>query len=86
MNRDWINSPRINAEYEKGAKEFIQFAQRYDGRSDDEMKFRCPCVNCLSRRKLNATQVREHIICDGFLRIYTIWSWHGELIDFLTIS
>ena len=50
------------------------------------MKFRCPCVNCLNERKLNATQVREHLICDGFLRSYTIWTWHDELIDFPTIS
>jgi len=60
--------------------------QRYEGRSDDEVKFRCPCVNCLNERKLNATQVREHLICDGFLRSYTIWTWHGELIDFPTVS
>ena len=46
------------------------------------MKFSCPCVNYLNGRKLNATQVREHLICDGFLKSYTIWIWHGELIDF----
>ena len=50
------------------------------------MKFRCPCVNCLNARKLNATVIREHLICDGFLPSYTIWTWHGELIDFPTIS
>ena len=72
MDRDWINLPRISAEYENGVEEFIKFMQHYEGRSDDEEKFRCPCVNYLNGRKLNATQVREHIICDGFLRIYTI--------------
>jgi len=60
--------------------------QRYEGRSDDEVKFRCPCVNCLNGRKLNATQVREHLICDSFLRSYTIWTWHDELIDIPIIS
>ena len=50
------------------------------------MKFRCPCVNCLNGRKLNATQVREHLICDGFLKSYTIWTWNGELIDIPTVS
>jgi len=50
------------------------------------VKFRCPCVNFLIGRKLNATQVREHLICDGFLRSYTIWTWHGELIDIPTVS
>ena len=86
MDRDWIYLPRISVEYEKGVEEFIQFAQRYEGRSDDEVKFRCPCVNCLNARKLNATAIREHLICDGFLPSYTIWTWHGELIDFPTVS
>ena len=35
---------------------------------------------------MNATQVREHLICDGFLRSYTIWTWHGELIHIPTVS
>jgi len=86
MDRDWISLPRISAEYENEVEEFIKFAQRYEGRSDDEMKFRCPCVNCLNGRKLNATQVREHLICDGFLKSYTIWTWHSKLINFPTVS
>jgi len=45
MDQSWIDSPCINVEYEKGVEEFIQFVQRYEGRSDDEVKFRCPCVN-----------------------------------------
>jgi len=28
MDRDWINLPRINAEYENGVEEFIKFMQR----------------------------------------------------------
>ncbi|WVZ24161.1 hypothetical protein V8G54_002705 [Vigna mungo] len=86
MDRNWINLPRISAEYERGVEEFIQFAQRNEGRSDDEVKFRCPCVNCLNGRKLNATQIREHLICDGFLRCYTTWIWHGEEMHFPTDS
>ena len=86
MDRYWINLPRISIEYENEVEEFIKFAQRYEGRNDDEVKFRCPCVNCLNERKLNATQVREHLICDGFLRSYTIWTWHGELIHIPTVS
>ena len=48
MDRDWINLPCIRAEYENGVEEFIKFAQRYEGRSDDKVKFGCPCVNCLN--------------------------------------
>jgi len=28
------------------------------------------------------SQVMEHLICDGFLRSYKIWTWHSELIYF----
>ena len=28
MDRDWIDLPHINVEYEKGVEEFIQFVQR----------------------------------------------------------
>jgi len=50
------------------------------------MKFRCPYVNCLNGRKLNAIGIKEHLICDDFLQSYTKWTWHDELIDFSTIS
>jgi len=86
IDREWIYSPRIIDEYEKEVEEFIQFAQCNKGRNDDEVKFRCPCVNCLNVRKLNATEIREYLICDAFLPSYTIWTWHDKLIDFPTIS
>jgi len=41
IDRDWIHSSRINAKYERGVEEFIQFAQCNESRSDDEVKFRC---------------------------------------------
>jgi len=49
------------------------------------VKFRCPCVNCLNKRKLNATTSREYLSCDGFLRSCTTWIWHDKLIDFPTV-
>ena len=86
MDRDLINSPPTSVEYENGVEQFIQFAQRYEGKSDDEVKLRCPCVNCLNGRSLNATQVKEHLICDGFFRSYTIWTWHDKLISIPIVS
>jgi len=35
---------------------------------------------------LNAIEIREHLICDGFLRGYSISKWHNKLIDFQTTS
>jgi len=25
--------------------------------------------------------MREHLLCDGFLRSYKTWTWHGELLN-----
>ena len=86
MDRDWIYSSHISVEYQKGVEKFIQFVQRHKGRSDDEVKLRCPCVNCWNARKLNATEMKENLIYDAFLPSYTIWTWHDELIDFQIVS
>ena len=81
IDRSWINLPRISDEYAKGVEAFLQFAQRNICATVDGGKIRCPCVNCLNGRKLNVDKIREHLICDGFLKNYTTWTWHGELID-----
>ena len=46
----------------------------------DEVKFRCSYVNCLNERKLYATKIKEHLLCDEFLQNYTTWIWHDELL------
>ena len=36
--------------------------------------------------KIECNWSTEHLIYDGFLRSYTIWTWHDELIDFPNVS
>jgi len=86
MYWDWINSTHISVEYERWIQEIMQFAQHNIGSSVDGVKFKCPCVSCLNGRRLNATEIREHLICDGFLQNFTIWTWHGELFDIVSMS
>ena len=87
MDRSWINAVRISDEYERGVEEFIQFAQRNAIISGhDGAKIRCPCVNCLNGRILDVNIMREHLLCDGFLRSYTTWTWHGELLNLPRVS
>jgi len=87
MDRNWINVVRISDEYERGVEEFIQFAQRNANNSSlDGAKIRCPCVNCLNGRILDVKIVREHLLCDGFLRSNTTWTWHGELLNLPHVS
>jgi len=68
MDRNWINYLRISDEYERGVKEFIQFAQRNTINSGhDGAKIRCSCVNSLNGRILDVKIMRDHLLCDVFL-------------------
>jgi len=79
MDQNWINSVCISDEYKRGVEEFIQFAQRNaNNNGHDGAKIRCLCVNCLNGRILDVKKIREHLLCDEFLRSYTTWTWHGE--------
>jgi len=81
MDRSWINTPRISDAYEKRVEEFLQFAQQNAFSNHNGVKIRCPCVNCLNGRILSVFKIRDHLLCDGFLKNYTTWTWHGELLD-----
>jgi len=67
--------------YERGVGEFIQFAKHNAISSNNGVKIRCPYVNCLNRRILSISGIREHLLCDGILKNYTTWTWHGEMLD-----
>ena len=68
--------------YERGLEEFIQFAQcNANNSGQDEAKIWCLSVNFLNGRILDVKMIREHLLCDGFLRSYTAWTWHGELLN-----
>jgi len=87
MDRNWINSLCISDEYKKGVEEFIQFAQgNVINSGHDGAKIRCPCVNYLNGRILDVKIMREHLLCDEFLRSYKTWTWHGELLNLPRVS
>ena len=85
MDRSWINTPRISDTYEKGVEEFIQFAKHNVVSCKNGVRIRCPCVNCLNGRILSVSEIREHLLCDGFLKSYTTWMCHGELLDLQSV-
>ena len=86
MDRSWINTPRIIDAYEKEVEEFLHFGQHNAVSNDNGVTIRCPCVNCLNERILSISEIREHILCDGYLKNCTTWIWHGELLDLPSVS
>ena len=54
---------------------FIAYAFK---NSAKENKILCPCKKCANLFWREVCDVREHLICDGFLNGYTTWNFHGE--------
>jgi hypothetical protein len=61
--------------YIQGVNSFLAFAFR---NSAVGCKILCPCRKCVNSFWREASDVREHLICDGFLKGYRTWTLHGE--------
>nr|KYP61486.1 hypothetical protein KK1_015976 [Cajanus cajan] len=85
LDRSWIRAPRVSEQYETRVEYFIEYVIR-NGNDDMNGKFFCPCVNCCNEIRLELDVIREHLLCDGFLKNYTRWIWHGKNIDIPNVS
>lgn len=62
--------------YQQGVNNFIAFAFE---NSAVGSKILCPCRKCVNSFWREGSEVREHLICDGFLKGYRTWTLHGEV-------
>jgi len=70
--------------YENGVEEFLEYAKQ-NGVAINR-RYYCPCVNCLNGKRLHIHLIGEHILCDGFFKNYTTWTWHGEVLNLPNVS
>jgi len=70
MDWSWITASRISDKYENGVEEFLQFAKRNEIGVNN--KHYCSCVNSVNVIRPDIELIREHVLCDGFLKSYTI--------------
>jgi len=84
MDRSWINASRISDVYEKGVEDCLEFVKRNGATINGRYYY--PCVNCVNGKRLDIELIREHVLCDGFLKNYTTWAWHGEVLDLPYVS
>jgi hypothetical protein len=68
-------SHRHTKTYLQGVNSFLAFAF---SNSAVGSKILCPCRKCVNSFWKEASEVREHLICDGFLKGYRTWNLHGE--------
>ena len=59
----------------QGVNSFLAYAFR---NSAVGSKILCPCTKCVNSFWREASDIREHLICDGFQKGYTTWNLHGE--------
>jgi len=79
-----MNERRISEKYEKRVYEFLQYAQEYTISSKGT--YFCPCVRCLNQIGNDLGTMRDHLFIFGIMRSYTLWTWHGEVLDNPTMS
>jgi len=82
-HRKWMydrthpNRAGLRVEFINGVKEFIAKAKT---RNDFliEGTIRCPCAKCKCIKLLKPDKVEFHILKNGFMDNYYIWTVHGE--------
>ena len=75
MDKTWLCAARHSEQYSDGVRAFLELAV---ANSQNKQSILCPCKNCTNRYWFNVNVVHEHLICDGFMRGYTTWIFHGE--------
>ncbi|CAO2148269.1 unnamed protein product [Urochloa humidicola] len=82
MDKTWIDDDaRHTKVYLQGVNSFLVFALRNSAVGG---KILCPCRKCVNSFWKEATEVREDLICDGFLKGYRTWNLHGEATSSVT--
>ena len=41
----------------------------------------CPCVRCANQIRQDLGNLHDHLFMFGITRSYTVWTWHGEILD-----
>ncbi|KAK8916336.1 hypothetical protein KSP39_PZI022450 [Platanthera zijinensis] len=86
MDKSWIDlQNRASSEYIHGVDKFLDYA--YQNKTDSsETRIYCPCKKCCNTYLMERVIVREHIIINGFLSKYKIWTLHGESYSSISCS
>ena len=73
MQRDKIT---LNVAYREGVEEFLKFASlKMEG-----CMIKRPCKLCKNLNWLGVDDVRFHLISEGMMESYTVWTSHGEVL------
>ena len=77
MDKSWINKLRNSKKYLDGVHDFIKFGT---DKSYLNEKILCPCLKCVNSCSLHPQIVEKHLVWNDFLKGYTKWIFHEELM------
>ncbi|XP_071712844.1 uncharacterized protein [Rutidosis leptorrhynchoides] len=67
-----------SSDYMKGLQEFITIAETGQ-LNKGSTKIICPCKKCMNGKFFkDSTEIRNHLIINGFMRRYTCWYYYSE--------
>ncbi|CAL1369031.1 unnamed protein product [Linum trigynum] len=75
MDKSWMKKHRTSVEFKDGVQLFLDYAFR---NVSHVSKVLCPCVKCANVYAQTYDDIQVHLICDGILRGYTTWVFHGK--------
>ncbi|XP_071699508.1 uncharacterized protein [Rutidosis leptorrhynchoides] len=78
MDTNWMSRPRNSSVYKKGLDKFIDYIFKKEGVNSE---ITCPCNKCVNLKWVRRYDARTHILCDGFLKGYTIKTPISEPCD-----
>nr|XP_027186488.1 uncharacterized protein LOC113784479 [Cicer arietinum] len=79
MDKKWTTLHRLNSEYRKCVKSFLDFA--FTKGEPQGRTILCPCAKCRNCRWRRRKVVRNHLIEFSFVQGYDVWVNHGEQIS-----
>ena len=85
MDKSWIHlKNRIDPKYVEGMDTFLEFAYSQQGVNN---RIRCPCNKCRNTCYKYKSDIRHHLLHNGFLKTYDkIWANHGEVSNMTSES
>ena len=72
------NLSRLDPSYISKVHRFIDVATKHAWRTKTKHIY-CPCMDCKNVVVFDDTnQIISHLVCQGFVKDYTVWTKHGE--------
>ena len=78
---EWMyRMKRMEPQYLVHVRKFIAVAKAHR-ESLNRTTTICPCSHCMNMRAHVHSEVQSHLIRFGFIKDYTVWTFHDEKVD-----